>query len=307
MSFMKMGVLRDIEPAKNAAYFGYNNPWTGFQNQASGRSDDLREGWLIQMQEDSNYWLARASNAIALGMQFPDQEIGSVFVAEGTALKERIEELQPLVSRINDFDLVGLLGFREKQYHVSEADIEKLFKELNLLFAKVQTLNWNLQEISGGMSVISREAAERARQSVGELSPQEKEEILAKAGMFADEQYIALIEQQYFMTKLVEAYSQNIGDMGPDVMGFIKQRLEENEKMIEESKPTVTDATSDAVVGVYIDLQEKVKSAIPKLPVFDWGGTLKWVAMVGGTIAIGAAVLMGAGFKALTKGARHAR
>ena len=306
MSFLKLGVLRDIEPAKNAAYFAYNNPWTGFQNQASGRADDLREGWQDQMEEDYLYWTARASNAIALGMQFPDPDVGSVFVSEGTALKERLEELKPQIDRVNQYTETGLI-FKDRQYALSDSDVKSLFESLNLVFAKIHTLNWNLQEISGGMSVISREAAEKARQSVGELSPQEKEEILAKAGMFADEQYIALLEQQYFMTKLVDAYSQNIGDMGPDVMGFIKQRLEENEKMIEESKPTVTDATSDAVVGVYIDLQEKVKSAIPKLPVFDWGGTLKWVAMVGGTIAIGAAVLMGAGFKALTKGARHAR
>ena len=306
MSFLKLGVLRDIEPAKNAAYFAYNNPWTGFQNQASGRADDLREGWQDQMEEDYLYWTARASNAIALGMQFPDPDVGSVFVSEGIALKERLEELKPQIDRVNQYTETGLI-FKDRQYALSDSDVKSLFESLNLVFAKIHTLNWNLQEISGGMSVISREAAEKARQSVGELSPQEKEEILAKAGMFADEQYIALLEQQYFMTKLVDAYSQNIGDMGPDVMGFIKQRLEENEKMIEESKPTVTDATSDAVVGVYIDLQEKVKSAIPKLPVFDWGGTLKWVAMVGGTIAIGAAVLMGAGFKALTKGARHAR
>lgn len=270
------------------AYFAYPDPWAAFVEIARAQSATPatntipRQAIKARLKYDYDYWMARANAAIVIASKVSEPELAGKFLAKAQALIAELKDWAYVLPQADTIDLEVL---------------KARFRDLNDVWDRIWVLHTNMQAIDGGISVIDQQAASEARATMAKLTAQDLAYIKQKAGFWSDAQYEALLKQQFYMSKLVNAYADKIKAVGPDVTNFLSDRMAENARAIEDSKPTAMSATLDDPLAAAGKVYEAAKD---KLPSFEFFGNIgKWgIMIVGGTVILGGFLAVG-GFKAI--------
>ena len=254
-TFKQIGLrgLSSITADKNAAYYAYPEPWVGFRNVAIAQYPDLdpRNAISSRLQYDLSWWKSKAANAEILAGKITDVDLRDKLLGEAIGLQGEISEYE---------------AFPDQAVTMDTSTLINTFRSFNDVMARIHALNYTLELVTPGISAIDREAAERAREIAAKFTQSQMDEVREKGGFWSDESYIALLKQQVFMTELARQYSKELGKLGPDSLGFINDRIAENERLIEDSKPSFSSALIDEPMETLKKSASAARAALPSFP-----------------------------------------
>ena len=278
----------------NLGQYSSPNPWSSFITDVIGRAGRPPEGLALRRAQ-ADLWQdqltnarSRAATKIRISSLLENDAIRTGFEKRAAELNQKLNTYPKMITALTEIGPSGELLFPESGLMKSYINFDELREKINELGHAMQ----GLEKSAPLLSTSAKQLADEAR---AQMTPEQISQLKSQAG--GDDLYFAQLKNQLFLTKLAELHAR---ELGPDIMADINRQIEDNERYLEEAKPTiVSQALESDALDTALNIAKDARLNIP-----DIGGMGKWAIMIGtGAAALGVGAVVWV-IRAIARGAR---